>query len=72
MYCLHQQQQHDAKIANGASSESDSDEGGDGIKGTPALFTDPGYSTLGESILSTSNCGNPGELQARAELRNSH
>jgi len=62
MYCLHQQQQHDAKqAANGASSESDSDEGGEAIKGTPALFTDPGYSTLGESILSTSNCGNPGD-----------
>jgi len=25
----------------------------------PAVFTDPGYSTLGSSVLSTSNCGNP-------------
>jgi len=25
----------------------------------PTLFTDPGYSLLGTSILSTSNCGNP-------------
>lgn len=25
----------------------------------PALFQDPGYSTLGSSVLSTSNCGNP-------------
>ncbi|TXT15908.1 hypothetical protein VHUM_00411 [Vanrija humicola] len=25
----------------------------------PALFTDPGYSTLSSSVLSTSNCGNP-------------
>lgn len=25
----------------------------------PAIFTDPGYSTLSTSILSTSNCGNP-------------
>ncbi|KAI0050201.1 acyltransferase ChoActase/COT/CPT [Auriscalpium vulgare] len=25
----------------------------------PAIFTDPGWSTLGTSILSTSNCGNP-------------
>lgn len=28
-------------------------------KSTPQLFTDPGYSLLGTSILSTSNCGNP-------------
>ncbi|KAG9042417.1 hypothetical protein FS837_010900 [Tulasnella sp. UAMH 9824] len=25
----------------------------------PGIFTDPGYGTLGTSILSTSNCGNP-------------
>jgi carnitine O-acetyltransferase len=25
----------------------------------PAIFTDPGWSLLGTSILSTSNCGNP-------------
>jgi len=25
----------------------------------PEIFTDPGYSTLGTSVLSTSNCGNP-------------
>jgi len=25
----------------------------------PAIFTDPGWATLGTSILSTSNCGNP-------------
>ncbi|RXK42108.1 carnitine O-acetyltransferase [Tremella mesenterica] len=25
----------------------------------PAIFTDPGYQTLGTSVLSTSNCGNP-------------
>ncbi|KAG8892297.1 hypothetical protein FRC01_014244 [Tulasnella sp. 417] len=28
-------------------------------KALPAIFTDPGYGTLGTSILSTSNCGNP-------------
>lgn len=28
-------------------------------KELPAIFTDPGYGTLGTSILSTSNCGNP-------------
>jgi carnitine O-acetyltransferase len=25
----------------------------------PVIFTDPGWATLGTSILSTSNCGNP-------------
>lgn len=25
----------------------------------PAIFKDPGYNTLGTSVLSTSNCGNP-------------
>ncbi|KAM0787171.1 hypothetical protein ACM66B_006420 [Microbotryomycetes sp. NB124-2] len=65
MYCLAQQQQHDAKEAskkaNGASSsDSDSDEADlNPTSGTPALFTDAGYATLNESILSTSNCGNP-------------
>ncbi|KAF8650062.1 hypothetical protein AX16_005426 [Volvariella volvacea WC 439] len=29
------------------------------ISKMPAIFTDPGWSTLGTSILSTSNCGNP-------------
>lgn len=28
-------------------------------KTLPTIFTDPGYATLGTSILSTSNCGNP-------------
>ena len=28
-------------------------------KTLPAIFTDPGWSLLGTSILSTSNCGNP-------------
>ena len=31
-----------------------------GSKGIlPSMFTDAGYSVLGTSILSTSNCGNP-------------
>ncbi|KAK4047797.1 carnitine O-acetyltransferase yat1 [Microbotryomycetes sp. JL201] len=65
MYCLAQQQQHDAKEAarkaNGTSSpDSDSDESDlHPTSGTPALFTDAGYATLNESTLSTSNCGNP-------------
>lgn len=63
MYCLHQQQQHEAKAAAGQGNGSDSDSDDNDVKNTPALFTDPGYSTLGESILSTSNCGNPGELR---------
>lgn len=28
-------------------------------KTLPDIFTDPGYSTLSTSVLSTSNCGNP-------------
>lgn len=61
MYCLRQQQAHDAKIAasrGGVEHESDSDDP-DHIKHVPALFSDAGYATLGESVLSTSNCGNP-------------
>lgn len=64
MYCLRQQQAHAAKAAanghaNGAEHESDSDDGDAAAKNVPALFSDAGYATLGESVLSTSNCGNP-------------
>lgn len=45
--------------ADGADSDSDSasDENRD-VK-LPEFFTDPGYSLLSTSVLSTSNCGNP-------------
>jgi carnitine O-acetyltransferase len=35
------------------------EEAGEKPPPVPAIFTDPGYSTLGSSVLSTSNCGNP-------------
>lgn len=51
MYCLSQH-----KI--GAETDSESEDPDIAAK-LPALFLDPGYSTLGHSTLSTSNCGNP-------------
>lgn len=66
MYCLHQQLQKEVGGAGGGEegSGSDSDDsegsgGGVGKTATPKLFKDPGYATLGQSTLSTSNCGNP-------------
>lgn len=48
MYCLIQRE-----IQAGSK-------GGNGEKlRLPEIFTDPGYGTLGTSVLSTSNCGNP-------------
>ncbi|EIN13566.1 acyltransferase ChoActase/COT/CPT [Punctularia strigosozonata HHB-11173 SS5] len=41
------------------SPASDTTSGSNGKAATPAIFTDPGWSTLNTSILSTSNCGNP-------------
>ncbi|EJT98335.1 carnitine acetyl transferase [Dacryopinax primogenitus] len=50
MYCLLQR-------------EIQANENGSGKPGTatklPSIFTDPGYTVLGTSIISTSNCGNP-------------
>lgn len=35
------------------------EESGEKVPQVPAIFSDPGYSTLCSSVLSTSNCGNP-------------
>jgi len=60
LYCLLQREREEA--ANGASpggpGETPSSKGSH-PKPVPAIFTDAGYHTLGTSILSTSNCGNP-------------
>lgn len=64
MYCLAQQKEKKAARADSSAPPSDS-EGSDSedpeqiTARIPALFRDPGYGKLGESILSTSNCGNP-------------
>lgn len=50
MYCLTQQKD---------TSDSDSEDSDARASSVPMLFQDPGYSTLGHSTLSTSNCGNP-------------
>ncbi|KAK4698581.1 carnitine O-acetyltransferase, partial [Phenoliferia sp. Uapishka_3] len=54
MYCLSLQKPG----AGSAGTDSDSDDSAL-VERLPALFSDAGYSTLGHSTLSTSNCGNP-------------
>lgn len=44
----------DAKVNGGSDSEEE-----DTSPPLPAIFRDPGYSTINHSVLSTSNCGNP-------------
>ncbi|BGP28109.1 carnitine O-acetyltransferase [Rhodotorula toruloides] len=68
MYCLAQQAQKreramsGSSVANGDGSSEEDSEDSEISEATlariPALFKDPGYSTLGHSTLSTSNCGN--------------
>lgn len=57
LYCLLQRE------IQSASSSSTSSPTSDGTStpppAVPELFSDPGYSLLSTSILSTSNCGNP-------------
>ncbi|KAG8971093.1 hypothetical protein FRB90_010608, partial [Tulasnella sp. 427] len=71
LYCLCQRelQGNGGGPDSGRSSPSDGipspptspplPEGSKPLAKLPAIFTDPGYGTLGTSILSTSNCGNP-------------
>ncbi|GAA5828545.1 hypothetical protein JCM11251_000843 [Rhodosporidiobolus azoricus] len=68
MYCLAQQEQKKRERAmsnstvgtNGGEDDSDDSEIAPHVFARiPELFKDPGYSTLGHSTLSTSNCGNP-------------
>lgn len=54
LYCLLQRE-------NEAKMETESDDSvSSGVRRMlPSIFTDPGYSLLSTSIISTSNCGNP-------------
>lgn len=62
LYCLIQREREahkdseDAPPSPGGSVTSSSN---DNTPALPSIFTDPGWHTLGTSILSTSNCGNP-------------
>ncbi|PPR07072.1 hypothetical protein CVT24_010973 [Panaeolus cyanescens] len=63
LYCLAQRQlrnKYDSE-PNGITSSPPSPppEPARRITKLPSIFTDPGYATIGTSILSTSNCGNP-------------
>lgn len=67
MYCLATQKKADTRTSTlGTDSPPSTTSGADDSpppldppSKIPAIFTDPGYSTLGHSTLSTSNCGNP-------------
>jgi len=61
LYCLVQRQFHSYEPRpNGiTSSLTSSPPSSHKFTKMPAIFTDPGWATLGTSILSTSNCGNP-------------
>ncbi|CED83472.1 Carnitine O-acyltransferase CPT2/YAT1 [Phaffia rhodozyma] len=65
LYSLLQREVRSENSSNSGSSASDSDEPFSPVNGKsprieiPSLFTDPGWSLLNTSILSTSNCGNP-------------
>ncbi|KZV79022.1 acyltransferase ChoActase/COT/CPT [Exidia glandulosa HHB12029] len=54
LYCLLQRELSDALSSSPPPSTSSS-----ARKTLPAIFSDPGWSLLNTSILSTSNCGNP-------------
>lgn len=57
MYCLAQQRRRNS--VSGCTSDSGQSDTSEATEEIPALFRDPGYSRLGHSTLSTSNCGNP-------------
>ncbi|KAI9445883.1 acyltransferase ChoActase/COT/CPT [Lactarius indigo] len=50
LYCLLQRELETSSDVSASSS---------GVSGLPEIFRDSGWATLGTSILSTSNCGNP-------------
>ena len=58
LYCLLQREINEGKLD--VSPDDPLPSPNAGSKGIlPSMFTDAGYSVLGTSILSTSNCGNP-------------
>ncbi|OBZ70572.1 putative mitochondrial carnitine O-acetyltransferase [Grifola frondosa] len=74
LYCLMQRDREREALTNGRSADSGDELDGRPLSPSsslssgsayynrpplPAIFTDPGWSTLNTSILSTSNCGNP-------------
>lgn len=60
LYCLVQRQlQNYEPRSNGITTSFTSSAPPHKFSKMPAIFTDPGWATLGTSILSTSNCGNP-------------
>lgn len=61
LYCLVQRQFHcyEPRPNGITSSPTSSPPSSHKFTKMPAIFTDPGWATLGTSILSTSNCGNP-------------
>ncbi|KZT04232.1 acyltransferase ChoActase/COT/CPT [Laetiporus sulphureus 93-53] len=64
MYCLVQRERESIREEDEASSSpsgsvSSFTSTASERPALPSIFTDPGWSTLGTSILSTSNCGNP-------------
>ncbi|KAF4614747.1 hypothetical protein D9613_003408 [Agrocybe pediades] len=60
LYCLVQRQlQNKAEHPNGITSHAPSPPPSHKISKMPTIFSDHGWATLGTSILSTSNCGNP-------------
>jgi carnitine O-acetyltransferase len=70
LYCLLQREREDAdrppspaaSTDSGYSGHANGSGNGNGYNNKPplpAIFTDPGWSLLSTSILSTSNCGNP-------------
>lgn len=66
LYCLLQREIHEQANGNGnglgplsSTPERSPTPGIGGKASLPAIFTDPGWSVINTSILSTSNCGNP-------------
>lgn len=61
LYCLLQRERENAIVDDRPLSpvSTSSSSSGSGKPPLPAIFSDPGWSLLNTSILSTSNCGNP-------------
>ncbi|TDL17080.1 carnitine acetyl transferase [Rickenella mellea] len=57
LYCLLTREIHDGKLD--VSTDDPPPEPSSTRRTLPAIFSDPGWSVLNTSILSTSNCGNP-------------